>query len=199
MTKLLIGTTNQAKFDEYKKLLQEFDLDLVTLKDLDLDPPEEPADTFEGNAVHKAKYYYEQTGLPTLVDDGGFEIDALNGEPGVKSHRWLGRESTDEELIAETMKRMKDVPENGRKCRLNLVIALATAFGIVTSDAHIAGVVGKEPSSKRIKGFPFRSVMRLPGYNKYYCDLSEEEHDILNHRKAAIDKIKDIFRELTNK
>ena len=154
MKKLLIGTTNKAKIDEYKQLLSEFDFKIVSFKDLGIPEPEETAKTFEGNALLKAKYYFEKSKIPTLVDDGGFEIDALNGEPGVKSHRWLGRRSSDEELITETIKRMSG--KSSRTCRLTLVLAVASNLGIITSHAEIEGVVADKPSGNRMKGFPFR-------------------------------------------
>lgn len=197
MKKLLIGTTNSAKFEEFKKLLAQFPFEFVSAKDLNIKEPEETGKTFEENALLKAKYYYEKSGIPTLADDGGFEIDALNGEPGVKSRRWIGREMSDEELISEVEKRMRDVPSDSRRCRLNLVLAVATPFGIITSDSSVEGVVAEKTADKRIKGYPYRSLMYFPSYGKYYCDLTEEEHEILNHRRHAIEKIKDIFEELS--
>src|SRR3990167_2972654 len=109
MNKLLIGTGNQSKVESYKKFLKNFDLEVISAKDLNIQTPEEKGKTFEEEAVNKAKYYFEQSGgIPTLVDDGGMEIEALNGDPGVRSKRWVGREMSDEEIIAEVMKRMKD-------------------------------------------------------------------------------------------
>ncbi len=196
MKKLLIATTNPAKRDEYKDLLRGLPLELVDLEDVGItDVPAETGKNFEENAIIKAKFYYQTSGLPTLVDDGGFEIDALNGEPGVKSHRWLGWEMTDEEIIEEVMKRMRGKMQ--RSCRLNLVVALATPFGIVTSQSAVEGVVAEKAAEKKIKGFPYRSLMYFPSYGKYYCDISEEEHEILNHRKHAIEKIKDMFVEIS--
>src|SRR3989338_11058336 len=115
MNKILIGTSNQAKLETYKKLLKDFNFEIISSKDLNIPVPEEKHKTFEEEAVNKAKYYFEKSGIPTIVDDGGFEIDALNGEPGVKSKRWIGREMTDEEIVAEVFKRMKNVPN--RACK----------------------------------------------------------------------------------
>lgn len=197
MQKILIGTGNKAKMATYKRLLDGFNLKLVSSKDLKIEEPEEIGDTFEKTAIDKATYYYGKSGLPTIVDDGGFEIEALNGEPGVRSKRWIGREMTDEEIIAEVIKRMKG--KNDRSAKHSIVIAVATPFGVVTSSSEIAGVVAEKPSDKRISGFPYRSVLFLPNYNKYWADLSDEEEEILNHRKHAIEKITYIFKELSNK
>ena len=199
MRKLLIGTTNQAKLNTYKNLLKDFSLEFVSLEDLNItDETEEKGKTFEDTAIEKARFYYQKSRIPTLVDDGGFEIDALNGEPGLKSHRWLGEKSTDQSLVDEVIQRMQDVKDDKRQCKLTVVVALASPFGIITSHADLAGVVAKEPAKNIIKGFPYRSVMRVPNYGKYHCDLSNEELQILDHRSEAIDKIKDILLEISN-
>lgn len=199
MKKLLIGTTNPGKFNEYKELLKEFGFEFVSPKDLDIQEPEETGKTYEENALLKAKYYFEKSGIPTLVDDGGFEIEALEGEPGVKSHRWLGERTNDENVIKEIIRVMEKFPdERQRQCKLVLSLAVATPFGIATSLGEIKGMIAKKASSKRISGMPYRSVMYFPNYDKYYCDLTEEEHEMLNHRRQAVEKIKDIFREISN-
>ncbi|MBX4186678.1 MAG: hypothetical protein KW802_00230 [Candidatus Doudnabacteria bacterium] len=195
MAKILIGTGNKAKVEQYKKLLKGFGLEVISANDLDIPAPEENASSFEEEAVNKANYYFQKSGIPAIVDDGGFEIAALNGEPGIKSKRWIGREMTDDEIIAEVIKRMEG--KNDRSAKHTVVVAVATPFGVMTSDSHIAGVVADEPSEKRIPGFPYRSVLFLPNYNKYWVDLSEEEEEILNHRKHAIEKINYIFKELS--
>ena len=109
MKKLLIATTNPGKLAELSRFLSDIPITLVSLKDVGItDTIEEIGKTFEENAILKAKYYFQKSGLPTLADDGGAEIDALNGEPGVKTRRWIhgDRDSTDNELVAYTLKRL---------------------------------------------------------------------------------------------
>ncbi len=195
MTKILIGTGNKAKIDTYKKLLKDLDIELVSSKDLNIPEPEEMGETFEQTAVDKASYYFNKSGIPAIVDDGGFEIEALNGEPGVKSKRWIGRDMSDEEIISEVIKRMEG--KKDRTAKHAVVVAVATPFGVVTSHSEIEGVVAEKPSNKKIPGFPYRSVLFLPNYNKYWAELSEEEEEIMNHRKHALEKINYIFKELT--
>lgn len=197
MKKLLIGTGNQAKVNSYKKFLKDFDLEIISAKDLDIPVPEEHGNTFEEEAVNKAKYYYEKSGIPTIVDDGGMEIEALNGEPGVKSNRWAGHEMNDSEIIAEVMKRMKDVPAGKRACKFTITIALATPFGIFTSHGGVEGIIAEKPSEKVIPHYPYRSVTYLPNYNKYWCEIDDEEEKILDHRKHALEKLRDIFEEIS--
>ncbi|OGE87702.1 MAG: hypothetical protein A3J07_03245 [Candidatus Doudnabacteria bacterium RIFCSPLOWO2_02_FULL_49_13] len=194
MNKILIGTGNPGKVKIYKELLKGFNLEVVSSKDLNLPEPEETGKTFEQTAVDKAKYYFEKSGIPAIVDDGGFEIEALNGEPGVKSRRWIGREMTEEEIVAEVFKRMKNVPN--RACKHVVILALATPFGVFTAHGEVAGVVPEKPSDKRETGLTFRPVMFLPNYNKYWIDLTDEEEDVMNHRKVAVEKLHDILKEL---
>src|SRR3990167_1240845 len=127
MNKLLIATTNPGKLAEIRRFLSDVPVELVGLKDVGItDAPKEDGISFEENAILKAKYYAKESKLPTLADDGGLEIDALNGEPGVKSHRWIhsDREDGDEELIQYTLDRMKDLADDKREAQLRLVLAL---------------------------------------------------------------------------
>lgn len=203
--KLLIATTNPGKFDEIKRFLSDLPVELVSLKDVGItDIVEETGITFEANAILKAKYYAEKSGLPTIADDGGFEIDALNGEPGIKSHRWVhgDKENTDEELVAYTLDRMKGLPRAQRGAQLRLVLALALPDGTIhTSEASVRGIIPLEPRNKITPGFPYRSLLFLPEINKYYDheELTPEETDQLNHRKKALDKLKSYIYTMIEK
>ena len=110
MKKLLIATSNPGKKIEILKALEIIikEFELLTLDNFpNITEPEETGKTFEENALIKAKYYALATNLPTIADDGGIMIDALNGEPGVRSRRWPGYTATDEELIQMTLEKMK--------------------------------------------------------------------------------------------
>lgn len=205
MQKLLIATTNPGKLTELRLFLRDVPVALVGLPDIGITKGvAETGETFEENALLKAKFYHGQSGLMTLADDGGFEIDALNGEPGVRSHRWKNkdREDSDEELIAYTMERMSGVPEGQRGAQLRLVLALVTKSGTIhTSTASVRGVVPTHPANKLTPGFPYRSLLFLPEINKYYNhdELTPGETEIYNHRKKALDMlIPVITNELTN-
>src|SRR6267154_4507378 len=126
MTRLLIATTNPAKLAEYQLLLRELPLEPVSLRDLGItDAPEESGATFLDNALIKARFYFERAGIATLADDGGLEIDALGGEPGVRSHRWLPHgENSDRALVDEVIRRMQGVEPAQRTARIRAVAAL---------------------------------------------------------------------------
>lgn len=201
MNKLLIATTNPGKFAEIERFLSDVPVELVSLKDVGItDAPEETGISFEENAAIKAKYYAKESGLPTLADDGGFEIDALAGEPGVKSHRWVhgDRENTDAELIQYTMDRLKDVPDDKRGAQLRLVLAFVLPTGeIFTSSEKVRGVVPQKPSDVRVEGFPYRSLLFLTEINKFYNhdELTATETETYNHRKKALDMLKPMIKQ----
>lgn len=202
MNKLLIATTNPGKLAEIMRFLKDIPIKLVGLKDLEItDNVEETGKTFEENAILKAKYYCQKSGLPTLADDGGFEIDALGGNPGVRSHRWIhqDREDTDEELIAYTLGKMRGLPRARRGAQLRLVLALIFPDGRqFTVEEKTRGVVAEQASEHKTSGFPYRSLLFLPEINKYYDHdlLTPEETDRFNHRKRALDKLKPILAQI---
>src|ERR1700730_8952317 len=102
------------------------DLEPMSLADVGIgEVPEETGETFHDNALAKARFYFERGDLPTLADDGGLEVDALGGAPGVRSHRWLGSEnSTDRALAEEVVRRMESVEKPRRTARIRAAIAL---------------------------------------------------------------------------
>src|SRR3989344_660147 len=108
--RLLIATKNPSKAREIKEFLGD-DFELISLADLkDAPNVRETGKTFEKNAILKAKAYFEWSGIPTVADDAGLEIDYLGGEPGVKSRRWLGYEMTDQEMIDTASEELRGVP-----------------------------------------------------------------------------------------
>jgi XTP/dITP diphosphohydrolase len=202
MKTLLVATTNPGKLSELQDFLSDLPITLVSLKDVGITAHvEETGTTFEENAILKAKYYCLTSGLPTLADDGGFEIDALHGEPGVKSHRWIHgtKDNEDEELISYTIRRLQGIPKSERGAQLHLVLAFAIPTGeIKTSEGLVRGVIPLVPSNNRWKGFPYRSLLFLPEIKKFYnhFELTEEENRTYNHRRKAIEDLKPIIREV---
>lgn len=203
MNRLLIATTNPGKLSEIKTFLADIPLDLVSLSDVGiLEQPQEHGKTFEENAIIKARYYAERSGLPALADDGGFEIDALGGEPGVKSHRWISKNKDDDDnaLIAYTLDKLRGLPRAKRGAQLRLVLALVTPDRrVVTVEEKTRGIVAEKASDHRTPGFPYRSLLFLPEIDKYYDHdlLTPEETDRFNHRKRALDRLKPMLLHLT--
>lgn len=200
MKKLLVATRNQGKIKEISKFLSGLKLDLVSLNDLGIDDDfEEKGRTYKENSQNKALFYAKLSGLPSISDDGGIEIDALDGAPGIKSKRWVGKDSTDEKIVDYMKKVAKTLPENNRKAYFKTVVSLVLPNGKVYSEAgEIKGIIAKKPLLKILKGYPYRSFFYLPKIKKYYheSDLSEEEEKLYNHRYKAIQKLKPIIRKV---
>lgn len=196
MKTLLIATTNPGKLGEIRRYLADVPVKLVGLKDLGITQRvEETGKTFEENAILKAKFYSKLSGLATIGDDGGLEVDALHGEPGVKSHRWIhgDREDTDEELINYTIEKMKHIPEGKRMAKLRAVLAFVLPDGkVYTATAATHGIIPLKAGVHRTEGFPYRSLLFIPEIGKFYDhnQLTEVENARYNHRKVALEELK---------
>jgi XTP/dITP diphosphohydrolase len=192
--RIIIGSTNPGKVSEWKKLLRS--LEVRSIADIGNFPePEETGSTFKENAILKAKHYAKLSHEFVLADDGGFEIDALNGAPGVKSRRILpgDKDGTDQELVDFVLDKMKNVPEEKRTAHLTAYAALADKDGkiIFEDTSRKDGVITNELEAPIISGYPYRSILYLPEVKKTYAELSDQEHERLNHRREIAKRLLD--------
>lgn len=200
MNKLLIATKNPGKVFEIKKFLSDFPLQIVSLSDIGITQNvEESGITYKENSVQKALFYAKKSGLPSIADDGGLEISALNGEPGIHSRRWLGYVASDQVLLEHLKKISKNLPDDNRSAAFKVVITLALPNGKTWSiEGSIKGIIAKEPNTKLMKGYPYRSFFYLPKIKKYYheSELTPQEEKRYNHRYKAIQKLKPIIKRV---
>jgi XTP/dITP diphosphohydrolase len=199
VNRLLIATTNPAKLAEYRILLRQMEVELepVSLADVGItEVADETGETFRDNAIAKAHFYFERSDLATLADDGGLEVDALGGAPGVRSHRWLGKEmSTDRALAEEVIRRMESIEKPHRTARIRAAIALIykNDGGVreaVAEDA-IEGLIAPRAYPEIRPGFPYRAVLWLPELSRYLGELGEDEEARLSQRKKALQRLRD--------
>jgi len=199
--RLLIATTNPAKLSEYRLLLAHYPLELASLRDLGIDrEPEETGATFAENALIKARFYFQLARGATLADDGGLEVDALGGAPGVNSHRWLGEGADDTMLAEEIVRRMADVADGRRGARIRCALALVyerndEAVERVT-EAAIEGVIARQVYRPVRTGFPYRAVLYLPERRCYLAQLGEEEEAKIGQRRTAVERADPYLREI---
>jgi XTP/dITP diphosphohydrolase len=192
MKRILVATTNPAKLAEYRLLLREFALDVVSLADAGLrEHPEESGETFAANALLKARFYFQRAAMPTIADDGGLEVDALGGAPGVRSHRWLGGgENSDAALAAEVIRRMEGVEDALRTARLHAAVALVWREGGEVrervAEAAIEGVIARRAWPHMRPGFPYRAILYLPERGCYLGELGDEQEARISQRRKAI-------------
>ncbi len=196
MTRLLVATTNPAKLAEYRLLLREFALETVSLADLAIkDEPEEEGASFAENALAKARFYFTRARIPTLADDGGLEVDALGGAPGVLSHRWLGENAggDDRALAEKVIREMEGVGKTRRTARIRAAIALIYEEGGAVrervAEAAIEGIIAPHVYPEIRPGFPYRAVLWLPELGRYLGELGEEEEAKLSQRRVALEKL----------
>ncbi len=195
MKQLLIATHNPAKKEELRQgftSLLPSGISLVLLDDLNInEEPEETGETFSENAKLKALYFSKMSGLPTVADDGGITIDILNGEPGVHSKRWLGRDASDVELTNYTLERLKGMPDAKRTCHLTLSLHFFNPFHNthIQVTKSVDGHVAHHSSGLARPGFPYRALFIVDRFNKFYDELSPEEHAQVNHRLLAVSEL----------
>ncbi len=196
MRKLLVATSNRGKAAEYRKLLAGLDFELVTLDQagITLEADESYA-TFEENARSKASFYAALSGLLTLADDSGLEVDALGGEPGVRSSRYAGNNATDSDRVNFLLDKLKDVQQSARQARFRCVIAIAEPGGQVWfTQGECAGIIALKPKGKN--GFGYDPVFYVPEYRKTIAELPASLKNEISHRGRAARKTRPILKRL---
>ena len=186
--KLLVATTNARKGREMLQILSAagLDIELVTLAEYpDAPVVEETGDTFIDNSRLKAIAGVELSGLVTIADDGGLCIDALDGLPGVKSHRFLGADTGFPEKMANILERLKDTPEPERGCRFHSAVVIATPDGRqFTYEGTCEGRIGNAITGSY--GFGYDPIFFLPDLGRYMAELTPEEKHAISHRGKAL-------------
>jgi XTP/dITP diphosphohydrolase len=186
---LFVGSGNPGKQDEWRGLLAGLDLVLITPQELDPEPPEPAEDgkTFLENAVHKARAYATATGLRTVADDSGLEVDALRGAPGLRSRRFFGEDTTAEQRNARLLALLEGVDARG--ARFVCVAALASPDGRVeTFDGEVRGEIGLAPRGTH--GFGYDPLFVIAGDGRTMAELDSEDKHRISHRGLAAAKLR---------
>jgi XTP/dITP diphosphohydrolase len=196
MHKLLVATTNRGKANEYRELLAGLDFELLTLDQAAItQEAEEEHATFEENARSKAVFYADLSGLLTLADDSGLEVDALGGEPGVRSSRYAGDNASDADRVNFLLHKLLDVPLSDRRARFRCVIAIAEPRGRVwLTDGECAGSIALEPKGEN--GFGYDPIFYIPEYNKTIAELPPSVKNSISHRGRAAALARPILEKL---
>lgn len=191
--RLLIATHNPGKRRELVALLSDLPLRLVDLREVGiLEAVEEIHDRMEENARRKAMVYCERSGLWTLADDSGLEIDALGGAPGVHSARFAGPEADDPARIRKVLELMADVPWPQRTARFRCVIALARpGEPPVLVEGRVEGYIAWEPRGSH--GFGYDPIFYIPELGRTMAELPMEVKNRISHRARAAQKAREIL------
>lgn len=185
MEKLLLATGNPGKAREYRELLHGLRYRIATPSDIGISGEvEESGATFEDNARLKATTMAAASGLLTLADDSGLEVDALGGEPGTRSRRFAGEGASDRARIDLLLGRMAGVPWPERAARFRCVIAIAEPGGAVeTRSGECAGLIALSPAGET--GFGYDPVFYIPELGRTMAQLTMEEKNRVSHRGRA--------------
>jgi len=182
--KLLLSTNNPDKVREYSQILEGLPFEIVTPSSLGLSlEVEETGHTFAENAALKARAFHQATGLLSLADDSGLEVDALGGKPGVLSARYEGLPNG-ERKNRLLLKQMEGVPWEKRDCRYVAEIAIVDESGkLYRCRGELSGKIAWEP--KGTGGFGFDPIFYVPRYHCTVAEMSPEQKNRISHRGKA--------------
>lgn len=189
MRKLVLCTGNAGKVDEMRAMLPQ-DIQVLSLAEVDLpaDLPESGT-TLEANALEKARFAHERTGLPCLADDSGLEVDALNGTPGVYSARYAG-EARDPALnMAKLLRELEGKAD--RKARFRTVLALVDGQRELFFEGTVEGEITETSAGEG--GFGYDPIFRPEGHGATFAQMDRAAKNAVSHRGRAIRKLLDHF------
>lgn len=194
--RLCIATANRHKLAEIALGLRDLPIHLVASDELDEVPDVvEDGATYADNARKKALAFREASGLASLADDSGLEIDALQGAPGVKSHRYGGESLAFPEKMAMILGEIAKIPPERRTARFRCALALAKPDGsVVVEEAACEGIIGPAPAG--VGGFGYDPIFHFPPLRKSFAELSAEEKLAHSHRGKALAQLRPLLLSL---
>jgi XTP/dITP diphosphohydrolase len=194
--KLIFATKNQGKVKEFKELLDDPKLEIISLAEAGIsDEIVEDGKTFAENALKKAKFVAEKTGEWTIADDSGLCIDALDGQPGINSARWGDGEITHDRLFEYALNQMIDVPAGKRGAHFESVIALVSPSGQEwTFEGRVDGEILEQAKGEPRPGLPYDLIFAPAGYETTFAEMTDEEKNALSHRGLAVKKLKQFIK-----
>jgi XTP/dITP diphosphohydrolase len=196
MRKLLIATNNHGKILEFQALLKGIPFELVNPSDLNFKlDVEESGSTYEANAKIKALAFSKASGLISMADDSGLEVDALDGAPGIHSARYAGPKAADINKVDLLLSKLKGIPEAKRTARFRCVIAIAQPNGqVLVCGGKCEGRITFEPKGRQ--GFGYDPVFYFPELGKTMAELPEEVKNSISHRGNAAREAVNLLKTL---
>ena len=200
---LVIATRSRHKLEELRQLLMLPGVELLSLDDVGVaDEADEPHETFTENAAEKARFFAPRTGLPTMADDSGLEVDALHGGPGVRTRRYAGESATDDENNAKLLDALAGLPPDRRAARYRCVLvyldpaAPAAAEPLVTRGT-LEGRITDAPRGTAGFGYdPIFEPLTEPVGGRTVAEMTAAEKNEISHRAEAARAMRAALREL---
>ena len=195
--KIVLATRNPGKITEIKALLQELEIEILSLDDVPGDPPEviEDANTFAANAEKKALAVAKWAGLPALADDSGLVVPALGGDPGVHSARYAGEDGNNEANMALLLEKMAEVPEAERLAYFVCVLILAAPDGRTwQAGGRVDGLITYEKVGEG--GFGYDPIFFYIPADKTFAQMNVKEKNTVSHRHRALEAFGKMWEQI---
>ena len=184
MIDIILATHNKDKQVELSSELNSKDVNILSLGDFpQIGEIVEDGNTLKENALIKAHTIYSITGLPSISDDTGLEVDALNGEPGVFSARYAGENCSYMDNVNKILKSMSKIPLDLRRAQFKTVMAFVSDNMELVSEGSVEGLITTKP--KGIGGFGYDPVFYVPEMMKTFAEMTIEEKNKISHRGIA--------------
>ncbi|MEX2117927.1 MAG: RdgB/HAM1 family non-canonical purine NTP pyrophosphatase [Bacteroidota bacterium] len=185
MKQLVLATNNRHKIREIKSILGNLGMEMLTLDDIPGIPPlVEDGETFQENALKKARTVHRHTKLPALADDSGLEVFYLNMRPGVRSARYAGDTATDQENNSKLLNEMRGVAPRRRGVQFRSVLALVGEGYEELSEGICSGILAETP--RGTNGFGYDPLFLPDGMNMTYAELSDLQKNTISHRSKSL-------------
>ena len=188
--KLLIATQNKHKVEELTSILEPLGVEVVSL----LEYPEigeivEDGDTLVANAMIKARAGFKHCGLPTIADDTGLAVDALDGAPGVYAARYAGEKATYDQNVQKMLDELKDVPDEQRQAQFQTAAVFYDGKESISALGEVPGLI--TTARQGDSGFGYDPIFYVPEKQKTYAQMDLAEKNQLSHRKRAFASLLD--------
>lgn len=195
MKKIIFATTNQGKVKEVKMILKDLGIEVLSLKDIDMNVDvEENGTTFEENAIIKAKAISELTSEIVLADDSGLEVDYLDKAPGIMSARYMGEDTSYDIKNQAIIDQLAEAEGSERSARFVCAIACVMPDGdTFTTRATIEGEIGYKMEGE--EGFGYDPIFYVPEFQCTTAQLTPEQKNKISHRGKALEQMKKILVE----
>lgn len=193
MFKILLATKNIGKVREIRQILSDIPVKLIELPESETDEVPEDGKTYFENALKKAKHFASKYRLPTLADDSGLEIDALDGEPGINSARFLGKETSFDRKMERILEKLQGVKSRSARFRATFVLYLPREDRFFTTEGAVEGKILDKPYKKEGSGFGYDPIFKPKGFKKSFSQLGEEVKNKISHRSKALGEMKKII------
>ena len=195
--KLVLATHNDGKILEMQYALKDISVDVITLKDFPyIDEIPETGQTLLENAFIKAKTVFNETGLPSLADDTGLEIDALSGEPGVYSARYAGENASYLDNCAKVLSKLDGVRPENRTARFRTIMAFVGKDKKFHCEGNVNGLIIDEMIGHN--GFGYDPIFYYPKLEKTFAELKKDEKNSISHRGIALRNFCEILKKQRN-